>query len=187
MTKVKRTSDIVDRGVPKKRRGVGRIMLRILLWSMLICAVLGGLGAFGFYTYMSRDLPKIETLKDYHPPIITTVFSDDGSKIAEFYNERRIVIPLSDMPDTLLSSFIAAEDSRFYKHRGVDILSIIRAFMKNVEAGTIVQGGSTITQQVTKSFFLSPERSYTRKMKEAILAYRIEKALKKEEILYGLS
>ena len=184
MTKVKRTSDIVDRGVPKKRRGVGRTMLRILLWSMLICAVLGGLGAFGFYTYMSRDLPKIETLKDYHPPIITTVFSDDGSKIAEFYNERRIVIPLSDMPDTLLSSFIAAEDSRFYKHRGVDILSIIRAFMKNVEAGTIVQGGSTITQQVTKSFFLSPERSYTRKMKEAILAYRIEKALKKEEILY---
>ncbi len=184
MAKVKRTSDIVDRGEQTARRGVGRIIFYFLLWSVLICTVLGGLGAFGLYTYISRDLPKIETLQDYHPPIVTTVFADDGRKIAEFYNERRIVVPLSEMPETLITAFIAAEDSRFYKHQGIDILSIIRAFVKNLEAGTIVQGGSTITQQVTKSFLLSPERSYTRKMKEAILAYRIEKTLQKEEILF---
>ncbi len=184
MAKVKRTSDIVDREAQKAQRGVGRIIIRFLLWSALICVVLGGLALFGFYTYISRDLPKIASLRDYHPPIITTVFADDGRKIAEFYNERRIVIPLSEMPETLLTAFIAAEDSRFYKHQGIDILSIVRAFIKNLEAGTIVQGGSTITQQVTKSFLLTPERSYTRKMKEAILAYRIEKALRKEEILF---
>ena len=184
MTKVKRTSDIVDRGEKKPPRGIGRILFRIFIWTALIGVVIGGLGAFGLYTYISRDLPKISTLKDYRPPIITTVYADDGRKIAEFYNERRIVVPLAEMPEALITAFIAAEDSRFYKHQGIDILSIIRAFMKNLEAGTIVQGGSTITQQVTKSFLLSPERSYTRKMKEAILAYRIEKAFQKEDILF---
>ncbi len=88
------------------------------------------------------------------------------------------------MPPALINAFIAAEDSRFYKHKGIDFYSIIRAFFKNLEAGTIVQGGSTITQQVTKSFLLSPERSYTRKLKEAILAYRIDKAFNKKEILF---
>jgi penicillin-binding protein 1A len=88
------------------------------------------------------------------------------------------------MPEMLKKAFITAEDARFYKHKGIDILSIIRAFFKNIEAGTIVQGGSTITQQVTKSFFLTPERSYTRKIKEAILAYRIDKKFSKNEILF---
>ena len=88
------------------------------------------------------------------------------------------------MPDMLIKAFIAAEDARFYKHKGIDFFSIIRAFFKNIEAGTIVQGGSTITQQVTKSFFLTPERSYKRKIKEAILAYRIDKAFSKQEILF---
>ena len=133
--------------------------------------------------YLSQDLPKITTLKDYRPPVITTVYSDDNRKIAEFFKERRIVRSLGEMPEMLINAFIAAEDSRFYKHRGIDIYSIIRAFFKNLEAGTIVQGGSTITQQVTKSFLLTPERSYTRKLKEAILAYRIDKAFSKQEIL----
>ena len=88
------------------------------------------------------------------------------------------------MPQELINAFIAAEDSRFYKHKGIDFYSIIRAFFKNLEAGTIVQGGSTITQQVTKSFLLTPEKSYARKLKEAILAYRIDKAFNKTEILY---
>jgi len=88
------------------------------------------------------------------------------------------------MPKMLIEAFIAAEDARFYIHKGIDVFSIIRAFFKNIEAGTIVQGGSTITQQVTKSFLLSPERSYTRKLKEAILAYRIDKSFSKDEILF---
>jgi len=138
----------------------------------------------GLFLHLSGDLPKISSLADYQPSVITTVYSDDNRKIAEFYKERRIVLPLIKMPKMLIEAFVAAEDARFYKHKGVDFLSIVRAFFKNLEAGTIVQGGSTITQQVTKSFLLTPERSYRRKMKEAILAYQIDKAFTKEEILF---
>ena len=147
-------------------------------------AILGALASVGVYFYISKDLPRIKSLTEYHPSIITNVYSDDGRKIAEFFKERRIIKPLDEMPAALINAFIAAEDSRFYKHKGIDFYSIVRAFFKNLEAGTIVQGGSTITQQVTKSFLLTPERSYTRKLKEAILAYRIDKAFNKDEILY---
>ncbi|MGA7146798.1 MAG: penicillin-binding protein 1A [Desulfobacterales bacterium] len=152
--------------------------------ASILILITGSLGAAGVYFYLSRNLPKIASLKDYRPPVITTVYSDDNRKIGEFFKERRIVIPLSQMPDILKKAFVAAEDSRFYTHQGIDILSIFRAFYKNIEAGTIVQGGSTITQQVTKSFFLTPERSYVRKIKEAILAYRIDKKFSKDEILF---
>ncbi len=159
----------------------------MFLWFLLLvflAVAAGAFGVVGVYFHLSEELPKISSLTDYRPPVVTTVYSDDNTKIAEFYKERRIVIPLSKIPKTLIEAFIAAEDARFYKHKGVDILSIIRAFFKNIEAGAIVQGGSTITQQVTKSFLLTSERSYTRKIKEAILAYRIEKAFTKEEVLY---
>ncbi|GAB6096943.1 PBP1A family penicillin-binding protein [Desulfatiferula olefinivorans] len=138
----------------------------------------------GVYFYYSSGLPKISTLRDYKPNIVTCVYSDDGRKIGEFYKERRIVIPMEDIPKTLIDAFIAAEDSRFYVHKGIDFYSIIRAFTRNLKAGSIVQGGSTITQQVTKSFFLSPEKKYSRKIKEAILAYRLDKTFTKDEILY---
>ncbi|MGD9212032.1 MAG: transglycosylase domain-containing protein, partial [Desulfobacteraceae bacterium] len=173
----------------RKNRGKRRTgyLWKIAKWSFWIvfALMLVGIGAaFGLYTYTSEGLPRITTLKDYRPPIITTVYSDDNRKIAEFFDERRIIVDYHDIPEKLKQAFIAAEDARFYKHQGIDLVSILRAFFKNLEAGTIVQGGSTITQQVTKSFFLSPERSYDRKIKEAILAYRIDKTLTKEEILY---
>jgi penicillin-binding protein 1A len=167
-----------------KRRSLFRRLITWLFLTTLVAVVLGGGIIAGVFVYLSRDLPKITSLADYRPPVITTVYSDDNRKIGEFYNERRIVIPLAQMPPQLLEAFVAAEDDRFFQHRGVDLLSIIRAFFKNLEAGKIVQGGSTITQQVTKSFLLTPERSYRRKIREAILAYRIEKAFTKEEILY---
>jgi penicillin-binding protein 1A len=168
----------------KKQHRTGRIIFRVLLLLVFTCTLAAGLGAIGLYYYFSRDLPKISTLKAYHPPIVSTVYASDGRKIGEFFKERRIVVPLADMPDMLIKAFVAAEDSRFYAHKGIDFMSITRAFIKNLEAGTIVQGGSTITQQVTKSFLLTPEKSYTRKMKEAILAYRIEGAFSKDEILF---
>ncbi len=138
----------------------------------------------GLYFYFGSDLPRITTLRDYQPPIVTTFYADDNRKIAEFSKERRVVIDLAAMPKYLTQAFISAEDSRFYEHGGIDLHSIVRAFFKNLEAGQIVQGGSTITQQVTKSFFLTPERSYSRKIKEAILAYRIDKRFTKDQILY---
>jgi penicillin-binding protein 1A len=184
MSKEKSASQILKK---RARRQSGATIGRLVRWSLVMAFFLMLMGAaalVGIYFYLSEDLPKITSLTDYHPSIITTVYSDDNRKIAEFYKERRIVVPLSKIPIQLQQAFIAAEDSRFYKHRGIDFFSIIRAFIKNLEAGTIVQGGSTITQQVTKSFLLTPERSYERKIKEAILAYRIDKTFTKEEVLY---
>lgn len=172
-----------DKKITKKGSKVKKFFF-ILLILILIGTVAGLCTAGGLYYYFSKDLPKIKTLTDYYPPQITEVFDDSGEKIAEFYKERRIVIPLEKMPDHLIKAFVAAEDSRFYEHGGIDLVSIARAFYKNINAGEIVQGGSTITQQVAKSFYLSPEKSYVRKIKEAILAYRIDKYFSKNEILY---
>ena len=184
MPKEKSASQILKK---RARRQSSKTFSRLVKWSLIMAIFLmfiGMIAMVGVYIYLSDDLPKITSLTDYHPSIITTVYSDDNRKIAEFYKERRIVVPLSDIPLQLQQAFVAAEDARFYKHQGIDFLSIVRAFIKNLQAGTIVQGGSTITQQVTKSFLLTPERSYERKIKEAILAYRIDKAFSKEEILY---
>ena len=184
MSKQKRKSEIRKNHTRREKRGFFKTLI---LWSFLLglLLVICGAGAgLVLYYSISKDLPKITSLADYHPSIITTVYADDNRKIAEFFKERRIVIPLKDMPRPLINAFVAAEDSRFYKHQGIDFISIVRAFIKNLEAGTIVQGGSTITQQVTKSFLLTPERSYKRKLREAILAYRIDKAFSKQDILY---
>ena len=184
MAKDKRTSQVLKKRARKGRRGMGAKIVRWLLAAFIFTVISGVIGVVGVYFYLSKNLPKIATLKDYRPPVITTVFSDDHRKIAEFFKERRIVIPLSQMSPMLKNAFIAAEDARFYNHKGIDVLSIIRAFFKNIEAGAIVQGGSTITQQVAKSFFLTPQKSYVRKIKEAILAYRIDRKFTKEEILF---
>jgi len=180
----KNTSNILRKRAKKIEPGWGGKFMRwglgLILLGLVAAAAAGGIA----YWYIGRDLPKISSLLDYRPSIITSVYSDDNRKIGEFYKERRIVIPLSDMPETLIQAFIAAEDSRFFLHQGIDIYSIVRAFFKNIEAGAIVQGGSTITQQLTKSFFLTPEKSYRRKLKEAILAYRIDRRFSKEEILF---
>lgn len=171
----------------RKKAAGSRKLAMLFKWTLILSFVgliLAGLFAYGLYRHFSHDLPKIASLKDYRPPVITRVYADDGREIAEFFKERRIVKPLSEMPPLLIKAFVSAEDSRFYEHKGVDFLSILRAAIKNVEAGTVVQGGSTITQQVTKSFLLTPEKSYERKIREAILAYRIDKIFSKEEILY---
>jgi len=184
MAKTKSRSDVLKQRSKKKEKSVIRFFFKWVLILLIFLILLTGAGLTGLYYYLSRDLPKINTLKDYRPAIVTGVFSDDGRKIGEFYEERRIVIPLAEIPQGLINAFVAAEDSRFREHLGIDIISIIRASLKNFMAGTIVQGGSTITQQVTKSFLLSPERTYERKIKEAILAYRIEKKFTKDEILF---
>ena len=177
-------SRILKKRTKKEPKGFLSIIFR---WSIILSFIFfisAGLVCFGIYLYIIEGLPKISGLADYKPPIITTVYSDDHRKIAEFYNERRVVYELSDIPKMLQDAFIAAEDARFYQHKGIDFVSIMRAFIKNLKAGAIVQGGSTITQQVTKSFFLTPERSYARKIKEAILSYNISKKFTKKEILY---
>nr|WP_320049267.1 PBP1A family penicillin-binding protein [uncultured Desulfuromonas sp.] len=149
--------------------------------SLGVVAIFGLAGA---YFYVSRSLPDFETLEDYQPPAITRIYSEDGQTIAEFYKERRIVVPVTRMPQPLIQAFVAAEDANFFEHQGIDLISIFRAALKNIKAGGIVQGGSTITQQVAKSLLLTPERKFSRKFKEAILAWRMEQRFSKREILY---
>jgi penicillin-binding protein 1A len=159
-------------------------LLRLALFGGLGLVLLGCSLLLGAYFVVAGSLPKVDTLADYRPPIITRVFSDDGTVIAEFYKERRIVVPVERMPRQLIQAFVSAEDSNFFQHQGIDLVSILRAAVKNVLAGGIVQGGSTITQQVAKSLLLTPEKKFSRKFKEAILAWRMEKTLSKEDILY---
>ncbi|MBI5492095.1 MAG: PBP1A family penicillin-binding protein [Deltaproteobacteria bacterium] len=153
-------------------------LLRISL-VFLACLLLAGLGS---YYYFTRGLPSLDTLEDYHPNLVTSVYSSDGRIIGEFFIEKRVVVPLDRMPPYLIKAFLAAEDTKFFEHEGINYTSIGRALLKNVMAGKVVQGGSTITQQLAKSF-LSSERSISRKVREAIMAYRIEKHLNKDEIL----
>jgi penicillin-binding protein 1A len=159
-------------------------IIKWLFFLGVLGVMVGALALGAVIMHYIQDLPKIEKLEDYRPSIITSVYADDDRKIAEFYTERRIVAPLAELPQNLINAFIASEDARFYEHKGIDVYGIIRAMLKNLAAGGIVQGGSTITQQVTKSFLLSPERSYRRKIKEAILAYRLDRQLTKDQILY---
>lgn len=149
----------------------------ILMTSLLVLGI-------AFYYYFSKDLPSVENLKNYTPSIITKFYSEDGEVIGEFFIERREVIALERMPNHLIQAFVAGEDARFFQHKGLDYLAIMRALFKNIFSGEIVQGGSTITQQVVKSLLLSPEKSLTRKIREAILSFKIEKYLTKEDILY---
>ncbi|MEA2060499.1 MAG: PBP1A family penicillin-binding protein [Thermodesulfobacteriota bacterium] len=184
MTKKKSRAEVLKKREKRARKNIFVVILKWLCIFLVAMGVITAAGLGALYFYMSRDLPRITRLSEYKPSVVTSVYSDDQRKIGEFYKERRIVIPLSDMPENLKNAFVAAEDSRFLEHPGIDFISIFRAFMKNIKAGTIVQGGSTITQQVTKSFLLTPEKTYRRKIREAILAYRIDKAFTKDEILY---
>jgi len=136
------------------------------------------------YLEITSELPPVDQLLTYHPPVATRVFSDDGTPIAEFFVERRYLVPLERIPRQVRQAFLAAEDADFYEHRGVDPLSILRALWTNVRNSGIRQGASTITQQVVKILLLTPERSLERKVKEAILALRIETKLSKDDILY---
>jgi penicillin-binding protein 1A len=158
--------------------------VKITLWSCLGLFLTGCLALVIAYWMVSASLPKVDTLADYRPPVITTIHADDGSVISEFSRERRILVPIVRIPRQLVHAFVAAEDSHFFKHQGIDLVSIMRAAVKNVMAGGIRQGGSTITQQVAKSLLLTPEKKFSRKFKEAILAWRMEQKLSKDDILF---
>ena len=161
-----------------------RRYLRYFLASGLILLLLSAAGGIVTYRIFTVDLPNIETLRDYRPCLATRVFDDEGGIIGRFYIEKRELVPMDKVPIVLREAIIAAEDANFYHHEGLDFFGILRALVKNIRAGEIVQGGSTITQQVVKSLLLTPERSLKRKIREAILAYRLERSLSKDEILY---
>jgi len=158
------------------------IQLTLFLLTIGLALTIGLGGAF--YLFVSLDLPAIGSLKHYQPATASIIYDSAKQPITYVSRENRTLVPLSAMPELLPQAFVAAEDSRFYQHSGVDAWSIIRAFLHNIRAGERGQGGSTITQQVARALLLTPEKTYTRKIKEAILAYRIDTALSKGEILH---
>ncbi|EFL50081.1 penicillin-binding protein, 1A family [Solidesulfovibrio fructosivorans JJ]] len=157
--------------------------LILLVLLVFVGIVSGAAGLIGLYYWASSDLPSFRKITDYRPPLVTTIYTRDNKVLGYLYSEKRFLVTLSEMPEFLPKAFLAAEDATFYQHEGVDLSAIVRAMIKNLQRGGIRQGGSTITQQVIKRLLLSSEKSYKRKIKEAILAYRLEKYLTKDEIL----
>lgn len=169
----------------KKERKKSKILTFWLLFTAAIFSIFIFVG-LQIYLYYAKDLPDYKQLEDYNPPTITRVFTSDGNLMQELAIERRIYIEYDNIPELVINAFIAAEDKNFFKHPGVDVTSIIRAASQNImnmkkNANPI--GGSTITQQVIKNFLLTNERTLSRKIKEAILSYRVTRAYSKQKIL----
>ena len=151
---------------------------------LLAAGSFGLLGAtLAVYLIFSADLPKIPDLRAYRPKTVSTFYAEDGTVIGVFYKEKRFPVSVDSLPPHVINAFLAAEDARFFSHTGVDLFGVIRALITNVKAGNYAQGGSTITQQVTRNFILSKEKKISRKVREAILSLRLEKTLTKREIL----
>ena len=128
------------------------------------------------------NLPSLEVLTDYRPKIPLRVYTADGFLIGEYGEERRAVVAIADVPAVMKNAILAAEDDRFYQHGGIDYTGVVRAVGANLVGGGKRQGASTITQQVARNFFLTGEKTYTRKLYEALLSYKIESNLSKDQI-----
>ena len=180
---------VVD-GLPPRRS----ILRRAARWAIFLAVAVVNLavvGAVAAYFHFSRGLPEIPTIDEYRPPIITEVVSSDGQIAGEFFEERRKVVPYERIPKRVVQAFIASEDKNFFTHGGIDVLGTLRAALNTFVLRRKVQGGSTITQQTAKAILISTEgfaqgsrRNLTRKIRELILAKRLERAFTKEQILW---
>ena len=154
------------------------IVILLIITGGIICGILAG-----FFLALTHDLPQISALEHFRPSAITRIYSSDGVMIAELFVEKRDPAPLKVIPEYLKKAIIATEDKNFYTHSGVDLKGITRAIIKDIWAGKFVEGASTITQQLAKTLFLNPKKSLVRKLKEAFLAFHIERRYTKDEIL----
>src|SRR5512141_2395665 len=176
-------------GLP--RRSLSRRAVRWALFLLIGCVNAVLLVLVAGYVRFSRGLPDIPTLERYRPPVITEVISADGQLAGEFFNERRKVVPYERIPKKLVQAFVASEDQHFFEHGGIDLLGTIRAAVNTYVLRKHIQGGSTITQQTAKAILISAEgfergtkRNLARKIRELILARRLEEAFTKEQILW---
>jgi penicillin-binding protein 1A len=163
-----------------------RKLLKVALIGLLLVAIVAAAGVFYVVQRYGTDLPDYRQLASYSPPTVTRVYAGDGRLLEEYAEEKRVFVPVEAMPERLIQAFLAAEDKNFYSHPGIDFLGIVRAVLDNVERLATDQrlvGASTITQQVAKNFLLSNEVTLERKIKEALLAFRIEQAFTKDQIL----
>src|SRR5438046_3661070 len=151
-----------------------------------IVFLVGVAGVAAGIWYFSKDLPDYSQLQDYEPPVMTRVHASDGALLGEYSKERRLYLPIQAVPKLVINAFLAAEDKNFYEHGGIDYSGMARAalvYAQNYGSNRRPQGASTITQQVAKNFLLTNEVSFTRKIKEALLAMRIERTYSKDKIL----
>jgi len=165
---------------------VNPVIKKIIIYglaSLLSLSLLGGLGFIGAYAYITPNLPDIDTLRDVQLKVPLRVYTKDGLMLAEFGEMKRTPLRYEEFPDALIKALIAAEDDRFFEHPGVDYKGILRAALHLVRTGERAQGGSTITMQVARNFFLSREKTFLRKFNEIFLAFKIEEELTKQEIL----
>lgn len=164
-------------------------MMRVLTFvvGLVVLAALAGAGGVGYmFWHYGRDLPDFRSLAKYTPDVMTRIYAGDGRLVTEYAVEKRVFVPYNAIPKVVVNAFISAEDQRFFEHPGVDVMGVLRAAVTNVKyagSGRRPVGASTITQQVAKNFLLTNEVSFARKVKEAILAMRIEQAFSKEHIL----
>src|ERR1044071_5336345 len=160
-------------------------MMRFFLYTIGVAVLIGTVAVGGVLYYYGHDLPdRLDLASTYEPAVVSTVYDMHEKPIGEFYLQRRIVVPLDRIPRHVVQALLAAEDSRFYTHRGIDVVAIARASFANLRKRGVHEGASTLPQQLVRGFFLTPERTFSRKIREAILAYRVEKNHTKEEILY---
>ncbi|MEJ2693193.1 MAG: penicillin-binding protein 1A [Candidatus Thiodiazotropha sp.] len=157
--------------------------LKYLVLFLLSLTLIGACGFYGVYLYLEPKLPSIETLKDVQLQVPLRIYSSDNLLLYEFGEKRREPLQYSEIPEQMIQAFLAAEDDRFFQHPGVDYQGLLRAAIQLLLTGKRRQGGSTITMQVARNFFLSSERTYTRKLKEIFLSFKIERLLTKQEIL----
>ena len=169
----------VRTGLPKLNK-----VLRNFLWFLIAPLSLGA-AAFGFIVVVViPTLPPIDTISEMDLTIPLRVYAIDGSLIAEYGDHKRNPVPIEKAPNALVNAILAAEDDRFFEHHGVDLGGVVRAFVANIESGNIVQGSSTITMQVAGNYFLDRrEKTYSRKLKEVLIALELERTLSKREIL----
>ncbi len=157
--------------------------LSSLVFVFLLCLSIAVGATAGVLFVYNSDLPQVNSLEDYHPSLITEVYSDDAQVIGSFALERRIVVTWDQIPKVVKDAITSVEDQNFYSHWGIDFYGIARAGLKDLMAGRVVEGGSTLTQQLSKNLFLTPERSFRRKIQEAMLSIQIERYYRKQEIL----
>ncbi len=166
---------------PPPRRPWRRWHITLITLAALFLAAL--LATVGLLWYYAQDLPELSQLQNYQPSLVTQVYSGDQQLIGQFFIERRILTPLAQIPEHLRRAVIAVEDVRFFEHPGLDYIGILRAAWTNLRRGGKVEGASTITQQLARSLFLSSERTFDRKVRELVLAYKMELVSTKEQIL----